>query len=203
MNRREASKRQTRSLIMEAAKKMFLETDLDKCTMRAIAKNAGVSPASVVVHFKNKCALMEAVLSEDIERAVERAVASMPQEGDFAERIAHIWRCMFTFYAGNRDLYRFFISRTVFESDEETPSIASEMSDFLNYVVGLIECEKQEGRLAPEVDSGVMAQMLFMEYFGVLVMFFRDASMTPEVAAEAVLAMIRQTLSGLTRRQTP
>ncbi|MBI9075085.1 MAG: TetR/AcrR family transcriptional regulator [Desulfatibacillum sp.] len=199
MNRREASKRETRHLIMEAAKKLFMETDVDRCTMRAIAKKAGVSPASVVVHFKNKRALMEATLIEDIDRNIQCAIASMPKEEDLAERLTHLWRSMFRFYAVNRDLYRFFLTRTVFEPDEETQAMAADTAGFFNYLGGLIDQEKQEGRLAPGVDSEIMAQILFSQYFCVLVMFFRNSAMLPEAAADRTLAMIRQTLAGMTR----
>jgi AcrR family transcriptional regulator len=199
MNRREASKRETRHLIMEAAKKLFLEKDVEKCTMRAIAKKAGVSAASVVVHFKNKRALMEATLTEDIDRTIDEAVATMPSKGDFAERLTHIWRSMFTFYAANRDLYRFFLSSMIFAPEDETPSLTAQATTFLNYLEEWIEHEKKDDRMDREVDSEIMARTLFSQYFGVLIMFYRDVSMSPGAAADSVLTMIRQTLAGLTR----
>ncbi len=64
MDRRKASKFETRQLILSAAKKLFLEKGVEQCTMRAIATEAGVSAASVVVHFKNKIGLLEASLYE-------------------------------------------------------------------------------------------------------------------------------------------
>ena len=50
--------------------------------MRAIAKEAGVSAASVVVHFKNKTALLEVALYEDIGRTIAQATASPPRKKD-------------------------------------------------------------------------------------------------------------------------
>lgn len=199
MNRREASKQETRRLVMKAARKLFLEKDVAKCTMRAIAKEAGVSAASVVVHFKNKRALMEAALTEDIDRTIDAAVAKMPPEGALADRLTHIWRSMYAFYANNRDLYRFFISRTVLESEAETPALTDETIRFLNYLGELIDNEKKAGRMDPGVDTEIMAKALFSQYFGVLIMFYRDVSMTPETASDLVLAMTRQTLAGLVR----
>jgi len=39
---------------------------MKECTLRDIAGELGVSPASIVVHFKTKTALFEEVLSADI-----------------------------------------------------------------------------------------------------------------------------------------
>jgi AcrR family transcriptional regulator len=199
MNRREASKQETRELIMTAARKLFREKDVEKCTMRAIAKEAGVSAASVVVHFKNKRALMEAALTEDIDHTMDEAVASMPPEGDFAERLTHIWRGMYNFYDANRNLYRIFVRSTVFEPEEETPSLTGQAIRFFDFIEELIDNEKRAGCMDSGVNTEIMSRVLFSHYFGVLIMFFRDASMTPGKAADLVLAMTRQTLAGLTR----
>ena len=84
MNRREASKLETRRLILAAARKLFRSRGVAHSTMREIARTAGVSPASVVVHFKNKIALMEAALFEDIDRTIDAAVMSLPPDADMA-----------------------------------------------------------------------------------------------------------------------
>ncbi len=97
MNRREAAKRETCSLILEAARELFMDLGVERCTMREIARKAGVSPASVVVHFKNKVALLEAALFEDIERNINRVFASLPPAGNLFARMMHIWRAMFFF----------------------------------------------------------------------------------------------------------
>jgi AcrR family transcriptional regulator len=199
MNRREVSKTETRRLIMTAARKLFLEKDVDQCTMRAIAKLAGVSAASVVVHFKNKGALMEAALTEDIERTTAQALATLPAEGDLAQRLTHIWRAMYSFYDANRKLYRVLIRSTVFEPEEDTPFLTWQTLTFFNFLEKMIDDEKAEGRMAPSVDSYILAAALFSQYFGVLIMFYRDPSMTPGMAADLVLAMTRQTLDGLVR----
>ena len=198
MNRRNVSKTETRRLIMVAARKLFLEKDVDQCTMRAIARQAGVSPASVVVHFKNKGALMEAALTEDIERTTAQALAAMPSEGDLSQRLNFIWRAMYTFYDTNRKLYRVLIRSTVFEPEDDTPFLTWQTITFFNYLEKMIDDEKAQGRMAGTVFRHVLATALFSQYFGTLVMFYRDPSMTPGMAAELVLAMNQQTLAGLT-----
>jgi AcrR family transcriptional regulator len=80
-----------------------------------------VSPASVVVHFKNKTALLEVALYEDIERTIAHAVATMPQDASLHDRLMHIAHCMYSFYGTNRELYRVLIRDTIFEKAGENP----------------------------------------------------------------------------------
>ncbi|PIE62596.1 MAG: hypothetical protein CSA25_04410 [Desulfobacter postgatei] len=197
MNRKEMFKAQTRQLILEAARKLFFEENFSRCTMRRVAAEAGVCAASVVVHFKNKIALMEAALAEDIGQTWEGALKTLPAKGSIATRINHIWLTMFTFYDGNRNLYRELLSSTVFKVEEDTPALRRDVDTFLDFLVTVVEDEKTAGRMGKEVDSTILAMSLFSQYFGVEVMFFRDPGMTPEAAAQIVEMMNQQTLTGL------
>lgn len=197
MNRRQASKQETRRLIMAAARKLFLEKTVDDCTMRAIAKEAGVSAASVVVHFKNKRALLEATLGEDIDRTTATAIATFPRKGSLVDRLTHIWLAMYTFYDTNRDLYRTLIRSTIFEPEDQTPFLTGITITFFDFLQELIETEKSCGRMDLAVDADMMSKALFSLYFGVLIMFYRDPEMTPQDAAALVAGMTRQTLAGL------
>ena len=197
MNRKQAFKEETRRLILEAAKKLFFEEDFSKCTMRRVAAEAGVSAASVVVHFKSKTALMEAALAQEIGRTWEGALETMPTQGSLSMRIKHIWLTMFIFYDGNRNLYRELLSSTVLKVEEDTPALRKDIDNFLNLLVTMIEDEKTAGRMAREVDSRILSMSLFSQYFGVEIMFFRDPAITPETAAEMAEIMNRQTLTGL------
>ena len=197
MNRREASKLETRNLILGAARKLLLENKGVQCTLRDIAREAGVSAASIVVHFKNKDALLDAALTEDIEQTTAKAVKTMPADGDLAEKLTHIWRAMFKFYDDKRALYRTLLRSTVFETDEKTPFLAMQTESFLDYLQEMIALEKAGGRMAPSVDENILAVSLFSIYFGTLILFYRNPAMTPEQARDQVFAMTQQVLSGL------
>jgi len=197
MNRKQAFKKETRRRILQAARKLFLEEDFSRCTMRRVAAEAGVSAASVVVHFKNKTALMEAALAEEIGRTWEGALKTMPAKGPIARRIKHIWLTMFIFYDGNRNLYRELLSSTVLKVEEDTPALRKDIDNFLNLLVTMVEDEKTAGRMDEAVDSRILSMSLFSQYFGVEIMFFRDPAITPETAAEMAETMNQQTLTGL------
>ncbi|PIE74774.1 MAG: hypothetical protein CSA18_03055 [Deltaproteobacteria bacterium] len=197
MNRKEAFKAQTRQLILEAARKLFFEERFSRCTMRRVATEAGVSAASIVVHFKNKIALMEAALAEDIGNTWEGALKTMPAKGSIATRINHIWLTMFTFYNRNRNLYRELLSSTVFKVEEDTPALSRDIDIFFKYLSSMIEEEKTATRITGSVDSTVLSMSLFSQYFYVLIIFFRNPAISPETAAKMVQVMNQQTLTGL------
>ena len=98
MNRREASKKETRRLILKAARTLFARKGMEESTMRDIAAKAGVSPASVVVHFKSKTALLEEALCGDIETAFSEIIASMPEDLNFRDRLMHLSKGFLTLY---------------------------------------------------------------------------------------------------------
>ncbi|NVM21228.1 MAG: TetR/AcrR family transcriptional regulator [Desulfobacterales bacterium] len=197
MNRREASKFETRQLILNAAKKLFQEKGVEQCTMRGIAKEAGVSAASVVLHFKNKTALLEMALYEDIERTLAQAVASLPPEAGLLDRLMHIPQAMFSFYDTNRELYRALVRKTVFEPEEDYPRLTRQLENHLQFLGGLIEHEKALGNIRPDVDVNIAAASLASLYIGVLIIFFRNPKITPQMALDMLTAMKWQCLTGI------
>ncbi len=197
MDRRKASKSETRQLILSAAKKLFLEKGVEQCTMRAIAIEAGVSAASVVVHFKNKIGLLEASLYEDIEHTLSSAMASLPQNVGLPDMLMHIPRVMFFFYDTNRELYRALIRNTVFEPEENNPLLTRQLEQYLAFTSGIIQNEKNLGNTRPEVDVAVAAASLASLYIGALILFYRNPQMTPQEGLDTLAAMTRQYLNGI------
>ncbi len=197
MNRREASKSETRQLILNAARKLFLEKGVDQCTMRAIAKEAGVSAASVVVHFKNKTALLEVALYEDIEHTLAKAIDSFPSEADLLDRLMHIPHAMFYFYNTNRELYRALIRNTLFEPEEENPHLTRQLEGYLQFLGGQIEHEKALGNVRSDVDVHIATASLASLYIGILINFFRDSEMAPDMALDMLASMNQQYLTGI------
>jgi AcrR family transcriptional regulator len=166
--------------------------------MRDIAREAGVSPASVVVHFKNKTALLEVALYEDIEQTIAKAVATMPQAGaSLHGRLMHIARCMYGFYDNDRELYRVLIRDTTFEKAGENPYLTRQLQEYLQFFGALIEQEKERGKVRPGADARIAASSLFSLYFSVLMEFLRSPDLTPDMALGWLSEAVRQHLTGI------
>lgn len=197
MTRRDTTKQETRQLILNAARKLFQAKGPERCTMRDIAREAGVSPASVVVHFNSKTALLEVALYEDIERNIGRAIATLPQSAALLDRLMHIARAMYGFYDGDRELYRVLIRDTAFEPEGGNPYLTRQLQEYLRFFTAMIEQEKKRGIIRPEADAGIAASSFFSLYFGVLMEFLRNPEMTVDMALGWLAVAANQQLTGI------
>lgn len=197
MNRRITSSLETRTLILTTAKELFLKHGVTKCTIRGIAQKAGVSPASVMVHFKTKDALLEAALYDEIEATLTAALTSLKPGLDILEKFMHISRSMFTFYDSNRILYRQLIGKMVIQHLEHTPHLSRQMDQYLTLMSEMVEDDKRAGRLQPHIDAVISAQALVALYFGALIKWFRQPEMTAASALELLEGMVRQLMDGI------
>ncbi|WP_028580552.1 TetR/AcrR family transcriptional regulator [Desulfogranum japonicum] len=183
MTRRDDIKAETRELILQAAHSLFWEKGAEKCTIRGIAQEAGVSAATIIVHFKNKTALLEAVLSEDIEETLSGALGTLPRDAGLQATLLHIATAMVNFYDHNRELYRVLIRDTLFEPSHESPSISKMDSEYFPIVAAIIDREKAAGKIRKEVDSLLASQAFFSLYIGQIREFLR----TPEMSVSTTL----------------
>ena len=197
MSRTDDVKAETRQLILSAAYNLFREKGADKCTIRDIAKQAGVSPASVIVHFKNKTALLEAALSEDIDKTLVGSLAALPAEQDLQTVLIHMVTEMLSLYDQNRDLYRILIRDTFFEPVQDSPALSGLDEKYFSFLVNLLEQEKKQGKVQAELDTQLAAFSLFSLYIGVLRDFLRTPELTVEKAKSMLVIILEQYLTGI------
>jgi AcrR family transcriptional regulator len=197
MNRREASKKETKRLILKAARTLFARRGMEECAIRDIAKKAGVSPASVVVHFKSKTALLEEALCGDIESALSELVASMPEDLELLDRLMHLSKGFFRLYDKNRDIYRALIRSTVFEPASETPIMSRLSEQYIQFLSHIMEEQKTRGIIWPEVDSRIAAVSIFSLYMGALITLLRMPEMTVDMVSDLLASMTEQYLMGI------
>lgn len=190
MNRREASKEETRRLILQAARKILARKGGEDCTIKEISEEAGTSPASVVVHFKNKISLFEEALYGDIDTTFNNLKATLPEGASLLERLMHFQNGFLKFYDANRNLYRVLIKSTMLEPVKETPHMSRQAEEHLQFLKEILEAEKAGGLIKEDVDTSFAAASVFSLYFWALITFFR----IPEMP----LAMITQMLETMT-----
>lgn len=197
MTRRDDSKAETRELILTTARSLFWDKGPDKCTVRDIAQEAGVSPASIIVHFKNKTALLEATLYEEIEKNLGIAMATLPVNKGISAVLMHIASTMLAVYDRNRDLYRILIRDTYFEPVQESPTLSQLDEKYFAFLASLIDQEKAAGRVQHEIDSNLAAYALFNLYLGVLRNYLTDTSLSIAETKRRLAGMLEQYLNGI------
>jgi len=104
----EAEKQQLKTLIIDAARALFVSKGVEAVSMREIAKRIGYSATSIYLHFKDKEALLHAICDTDflalasslndimqIEDPVDRMVALGHGYAEFALTHPNHYRLMF------------------------------------------------------------------------------------------------------------
>jgi AcrR family transcriptional regulator len=101
LERRKAVSGLKRGLILAAARRVFEEEGLDGASLRAIAAEAGYTPAALYFHFDSKEAIYAELLRESLaslRHAVMRAVSRSKAP---AVRLRAASMAFFRYYAGN------------------------------------------------------------------------------------------------------
>lgn len=103
--RRRTVDRVKRELILEAAQRVFEAKGLEGASLRAIAAEAGYTPAALYFHFESKEAIYAALLARSLARLRAGVEAAAGAEADAAARFRAAGSAFFRFYLENpRDL---------------------------------------------------------------------------------------------------
>ena len=103
--RRQAVSDLKRGLILDAARKVFEAEGLEGASLRAIAAEAGYTPAALYFHFDSKEVIYGEVLKHSIGRTGEAVDRAVSRAATPAERLRAAAMAFFRFYAENpRDL---------------------------------------------------------------------------------------------------
>ncbi|HEY0834829.1 MAG TPA: helix-turn-helix domain-containing protein [Azospirillum sp.] len=94
-----------RGLILEAARAVFEVEGLDGASLRAIAAQAGYTPAALYFHFDSKEAIYAEVLQASLASLRDAVGQAVARSGEPAARLRAAALAFFDFYARNpRDL---------------------------------------------------------------------------------------------------
>ncbi|HEV7157451.1 MAG TPA: TetR/AcrR family transcriptional regulator [Caulobacteraceae bacterium] len=92
--------------LIQAGRRILEKEGPAGLSLRAVAREAGVSPAAPYHHFKDKCELMAAVASEGWQELGEAIVAARAKAPDPRHGISEIGAAYVVFARNNPALYR-------------------------------------------------------------------------------------------------
>jgi len=104
--RRARERQETRELILDAAREMFVKDGVESVTMRAIAKKIEYTPAAIYHHFRDKHALLRELCANDT-RALAQAFHRIGRIEDPVERLRRIGQAYLRFGLEHPNHYRF------------------------------------------------------------------------------------------------
>jgi AcrR family transcriptional regulator len=101
----DAQRQQLRTLIIDAARELFVARGVEAVTMREIAKRIGYSATSIYLHFADKEALLRAICDTDF-LALASSLKSTLQIADPVERMLAFGKGYATFALTHPNHYR-------------------------------------------------------------------------------------------------
>jgi AcrR family transcriptional regulator len=186
-NRRQIQKAETRAIILTCARRLFEERGYDQTTIRAVAQAAGVGLGTIFLHFTDKTALLSAALYDDLEKTLEDAFNSLPENTDVCDQFLYIAARLYRYYARRTALSRVFLKQVLFLSD--TTEHPLELR-FINALVLMLEDAQKQGELNPDTDCGLTANIFIGQYLYVLYL----GLMAPEFDPAESIALLRRCL---------
>ena len=115
---RAPERQETRDLILDAAREMFVKEGIEAVTMRAIAKKVEFTPTAIYHHFRDKHALLRELCDNDM-RALAQAFQRIGKIEDPIDRLRRIGQTYIRFGLENPSHYRF-LFMTVTPPDVDT-----------------------------------------------------------------------------------
>ncbi|QLA15392.1 TetR/AcrR family transcriptional regulator [Desulfolutivibrio sulfoxidireducens] len=164
--RRDLATAETRRLILEAAKDLYLEKGYRLAPTRELARRAGVAEGTVFAHFPDKASLLAAALHEDLELAIGEARATLPPgDAPCRERLLHLAGALYAYYAQNPGLSRALVKESLFLGGEWGGHVRDAVMRFIGLVGSLVEEAKARGEYALDVDAAVAGKTFFAAYY--------------------------------------
>jgi len=141
-SRKQKEKEEMRSLILDAARKIFLEKGYDSTSMRNIAEEIDYSVGTIYLYFKEKDEIFHALHEEGFRRMLTM-MQPLQHVDDPFERLKAMGRIYMEFAKNNKDFYdlMFIINAAIsHEKDPEKWEMGDKTLNYLKEV--LADCMK-------------------------------------------------------------
>lgn len=184
--RRERHKQQRLERIREAAWQLFSTQGYEATTVRQIAEQADVSPATVILHAGDKAELLLLVFHDAIAQRL-----GVPAHEDGAPLDVALLRQLqpfLHFYGEYPELSRAFCREFLYGKNRWQEQEIQQAQRFIAHLAGIIDGYRRRGELRRDTDPTLLAELVFGLYQGLLQSWFCGAiafeSLEPRLAQQ-------------------
>ncbi|HOY69655.1 MAG TPA: TetR/AcrR family transcriptional regulator [Methylotenera sp.] len=165
----EAERQQLRTLIIDAARELFVSKGVEAVTMREIAKRIGYSATSIYLHFADKEAVLRAILDADM-LALATSLSAIMQIADPVERMQALGHGYAEFALTYPNHYRlmFMAERMPCDPDKSNLQQNHAEQDAYYQLKTVVNDAFMAGRFRPELNNvDLIAQTIWAGIHGV------------------------------------
>src|SRR3954451_14678674 len=105
-SRTERKKREKLTRILGTARQLFERKGFDATTMREIAAKADIGHGTLFLYARSKEELLVAMFRDEVGRAVDEAIATVPARRPVVDQLLHILGALITHHERNVALAR-------------------------------------------------------------------------------------------------
>ncbi|KKO01536.1 hypothetical protein LCGC14_0117510 [marine sediment metagenome] len=152
--RREKEKHERRESILNAAENVFFSKGYDRCSMEEIARNAQLSRALLYVYFKDKAAMMRAIVLRSLQNLRDRFSQAISQSELGIDQVASIGQAYYDFSREESDYFDVLTHSGTFPHllDEDEHSVALQCcgDEIMQLMVEALERGVADSSLSPD-----------------------------------------------------
>lgn len=166
----------TRTLIVETALRLFQDNGYDRTTMRAIAREAGVSVGNAYYYFASKEQLVQGFYDRIAELHEQRSTALLATEKDFAPRLRGVMLSWLEVAAPYHEFGKqFFVNAADPDSPLSPFSAESAAARDAHIALHRRVVDGSTAKIDPELRSQ-LPRLLWMYHMGVVLYWVHDRS---------------------------
>ncbi|WP_164909529.1 TetR family transcriptional regulator [Mycobacteroides franklinii] len=194
--RGERRRMRTRTALLDAAERLLSQRSAEAMRMEDVAEVAGISPASVYVHFGTKDALVSAVMQRLLEMSMAELTAAYSSEGTAFEQVRQAGLAYMRLLIDHPALTRYVAVNAIGGPANPFDEVVAERLHLLRVAFEeRIQAAVDSGEIRP-VDSRLLSYFLFGSWNGVAALALReDAARLTSEEVEQCLVQARELLT--------
>lgn len=200
--RREASKRERRQRIVEAAREIFRAKGFDAATTREIAARANVASGTLFLYARDKRDLLLMIVNDDLERLTAHAFGRISPDAPLLEQLLAVFAPRYVYWAADpklsSDALRVTISADGGEGLGEPARFHARRHAIADEIAALIAEQQRAGRVRPNVDPKIAAWVIMSIYLAAVRLWLAEPAPNVESGIARLRALLAVALDGIT-----
>lgn len=193
---RAQQKEATRKRVLEVARRHFETHGFDDTNLRAIAAEAQVSAATVLVHFRDKKELLHAALFDDLEETIDRTLLELP-EADLETQLHAIAQSFFGYYQQRPTLSRTLLKESLFAEPPWAQRFTAQVTKVHARIAGLYQAAAAKAGVDASAEAPLFGVAWLSFYYFALIAWAQGSNDAP---VRMVDGLVAQHLRGLLPR---
>jgi AcrR family transcriptional regulator len=199
---RAQQKEETRIRVLKVARRHFEKHGFEETNLRAIAAEAKVSAATVIVHFRDKKELLHAALFDDLEETIDRALLDLP-EADLETQLHAITESFFGYYLQHPKLSRTLLKESLFAEPPWAERFSAQVTKVHTRIAGLYTAAAAKSGVDASAEAPLFGVAYLSFYYFALIAWAQGANDAPVRMVDGLVAQhLRGALSGAPHRRT-